>query len=58
MKTNKIVLMLSAVLLMVVANSVHAQRPVGDTLQCPSMDTTYYYYNDDWPVTFEAACHI
>ena len=54
MKTNKIVLMLSAVLLMVVANSVHAQRPVGDTLQCPSMDTTYYYYNDDWPVTFEA----
>ena len=42
-------LLLLAVLLSVAMGSMQAQRPLGDTLLCPSMDRTYYYYNYDWP---------
>ena len=51
-KINRLLLL--AVLLSAAMGSMQAQRPLGDTLLCPSMDTTYYYYNDDWPAVHES----
>ena len=45
--------MLIIMLLAAAMDGVQAQRPIGDTLQCPSMDTTYYRYINDWPCTHE-----
>ena len=53
-KTRINQLLALAVLLSAAMGSMQAQRPLGDTLLCPSMDTTYYYYNDDWPAVHES----
>ena len=46
-------IMLTIVLLATVTNGVQAQRPVGDTLMGPGMDTSYYPDVYDWLPTSE-----